>query len=413
MGTNNSKVDNSIPDALGNHNPVRFQPYRDNGFIPTYCDSNLPENYDYLNGFRFAMHKPYAEYKALIESNIYDLCLKSQNIAELEEREVRNIYSLTSILAHKYIWGDAKNPKNTIPPILGRPWNDSSKALGIPPVLTHAAVDLWNWKLIDESGKFELDNLRSINTMCDGPNASRSEEWFYLIMVSIEGECSDLVELFEKTMDEFEKEDFSYDIIYDNMIKIKALLTHQRNLMKRIREHCEPELFYNQLRKYLWGSDKVDGGITLKEVELIEGDEPHYIDVKIEYGGGSAAQSSLIQAEDIFFGVKHPHDEFLKRMRDYMPDKHRKYLEKMETRINMREFLEKLIKISFDYKQLMPLYNECVDLIADFRKVHKGVVAEYIIQQMPKNVDGTGTGGTPLQTYLREKVDETEQVKIE
>lgn len=413
MGTNNSKMDSSIPDPFDSHNVVKDQPYNENGFIPTYCDSNLPENYEYLNVFRFAMHKPCAEYRALIDSDTYELCLKSQNIAKLEEREVRNIYSLTSILAHKYIWADTENPKNTIPPILGRPWYESSKALGIPPVLTHAAVDLWNWKLRDESGKFELDNLQSINTMCDTLDARRSEEWFYLIMVAIEGECGGLVKLFEKTTNEFEKDDFNYDVIYDNMIKIKGLLTHQRDLMKRIREHCEPELFYNQLRKYLWGSDKVVGGVTLIGVELIESDESHYIDVKIEYGGGSAAQSSLIQAEDIFFAIKHPRDEFLKRMRDYMPIKHREYLENMEKNVNMREFLESLIKVSFDYKQLMPIYNECVDLIADFRKVHKGVVAEYIIQQMPKNVDGTGTGGTPLQTYLREKVNETEEVKIE
>ena len=236
-------------------------------------------------------------------------------------------------------------------------------------------------------------------------------------MVAIEGECGGLVELFEMCMKEFESDKHDSDSIYNNMVKIKAILTQQKKLMSRMTERCNPKLFYNVLRKYLWGSDKIEGGLELVGAEQIEneGKEPQYINVKINYGGGSAAQSSLIQAEDIFFGIKHPNDNFLLKMRDFMPEKHRIYIESMGERINMRNFLTKNVNnTSYDYQLLMPLYNECVTLISEFRKIHKGIVAVYIINQMNKDVENeTGTGGTPLQTYLRTKVEETEKLIIE
>lgn len=392
------------------------QDYQDVGFIPAKCNTSLPEYYEYLGYFTTVMNQNQNKNFELI-LNSYDITsiLDKQNIADLTESEVRNVYSICSILAHKYIWSNPDKPNNKIPQCLAKPWYESANTLGIPPVLTHAAVDLWNWKLKDPSRKFELDNLKSTLTLCDEENAKKSEEWFYLIMVAIEGECGSMVSMFDILMQEFAREEFSFTIINKNMVKIRERLAHQKKLMSRMREHCKPELFYNVLRKYLWGSDKVDGGVWLKGVEKVsnDSDTSQYLDVLIEYGGGSAAQSSLIQAEDIFFGIKHPNDEFLKRMRDYMPEKHRKQLISMEERINMREFMEtRIMKSSYDYQMLLPVYNDCIELIADFRKIHKGVVAEYIIKQMPRDIDGTGTGGTPLQSYLREKVQETENTKM-
>jgi indoleamine 2,3-dioxygenase len=388
--------------------------YEDIGFIPRQCNTVLPYNYKYLDYFLSIMHT-YPNYRDELESYDFTYLVDQHNLAELSEPEVRNIYSICSILAHKYIWGDPDKPKNSIPQCLAKPWFDSSRELGIYPVITHAAIDLWNWKLKNPSKGFYLDNLESINTLSDGEDAKKSEEWFYLIMVAIEGECGELVNLFDKTMSEFKNYVYDFNIIYKNLQKIKVLLTHQNNLMSRMRENCKPTMFYNILRKYLWGSDKVEGGIRLLGVEKIDvyGDNPKYLDVIVGYGGGSAAQSSLIQAEDIFFGIKHPNDEFLKKMREYMPKKHRDYLDNMETQMNINQFINQtFIKINPNYDKLKLLCNECINLIADFRKIHKGVVTEYIINQIPKDVDDTGTGGTSLQSYLKEKVDETEKSKI-
>ena len=35
-----------------------------------------------------------------------------------------------------------------------------SDRLGVPPVVTHASMDLWNWALIDADGPMDIENLK-------------------------------------------------------------------------------------------------------------------------------------------------------------------------------------------------------------------------------------------------------------
>ena len=49
--------------------------------------------------------------------------------------------------------------------VLARPFVEVCILLGIPPVLTAAATDLWNWKLKDESKPISFSNMTCITTM--------------------------------------------------------------------------------------------------------------------------------------------------------------------------------------------------------------------------------------------------------
>ena len=52
-----------------------------------------------------------------------------------------------------------------VPMVLARPFVEVCILLGIPPVLTAAATDLWNWKLKDESKPISFSNMTCITTM--------------------------------------------------------------------------------------------------------------------------------------------------------------------------------------------------------------------------------------------------------
>ena len=52
-----------------------------------------------------------------------------------------------------------------VPTVIAYPFVEVCVLLGLPPVLTAAATDLWNWKLKDESKPISLSNLTSITTM--------------------------------------------------------------------------------------------------------------------------------------------------------------------------------------------------------------------------------------------------------
>ena len=58
------------------------------------------------------------------------------------------------------------SPSNyEVPTVLARPFVEVCILLGIPPVLTAAATDLWNWKLKDESKPISFSNMTCITTM--------------------------------------------------------------------------------------------------------------------------------------------------------------------------------------------------------------------------------------------------------
>ena len=52
-----------------------------------------------------------------------------------------------------------------VPEVLAYPFVEVCVLLDLPPVLTAAATDLWNWKLKDESEPISFSNLTSITTM--------------------------------------------------------------------------------------------------------------------------------------------------------------------------------------------------------------------------------------------------------
>jgi hypothetical protein len=73
---------------------------------------------------------------------------------------------MLTMLTHVYVWGNGeKNACKVLPKALAVPLDFVSKHLGIAPVLTHAAVDLWNWRRIDPNGPLTLSNLATLHTM--------------------------------------------------------------------------------------------------------------------------------------------------------------------------------------------------------------------------------------------------------
>jgi indoleamine 2,3-dioxygenase len=271
---------------------------------------------------------------------------QNQDINDVSLGEKKYIYSVCSILAHKYVWMFNEIEESVeIPYSISKPWYDSSEVLGLKCVLTHASVDLYNWRLKNPTLSFSLDNIESINLMKGNlPNYSLddikdSESWFYLIMVAIEGICGPMIENMEEIYTLLGEDESlkKKDDILINLIQIRDYLRTQSNIITQIYKKCVPDILYNQTRKYLWGSSKTSNGWNLQGI-----DAPP---IKLE--GGSASQSSLISLEDIFFSIKHNINtgEFLMRMRDYMPSKHRDYLEYCETRPKLRDYISDYIEL--------------------------------------------------------------------
>jgi indoleamine 2,3-dioxygenase len=106
-------------------------------------------------------------------------------------------------------------------------------------------------------------------------------------------------------------------------------------------------------------------------------------------------------------------------MRDYMPPRHRAFLQAIETATDDRgrPLLAGYVR---DRKtrtsDLWAAYCACIDLLAKFREIHIGYADSYIHRQHQSHADNptaVGTGGTPFMQYLQKHLDETKQALIE
>ena len=359
------------------------------GFIPNFCEERVPEEFQYLETFyQYYKNNTSENYRKFIDNS--KKAIPEIDISQYSLSQVQKIYSVTSIICHCYAWCD-KPFKTVIPHIIGKPWKESADYLGIPPVLTHSAVDLFNWRLKDITKPFHLDNLEVINLMTKDPQVQKSEEWFYLPMIAIEGECGPMLHYMENIYSNIDRGKLDPELFIPNLLKIKALLKRQIEIIKIIRSHCRPEHFYHKIRPFLGGSKNNNGGWMLENLG------------NISYEGGSAAQSSLIQIEDIFFGIKHPHDTFLMEMRDYMPLAHKEYLEHTTSRMNLKKYLQD--KPESFKNPILYEYNECLKLIYKFRDTHMGIVHTYI----KKFNNSIGTGGTNIDENLKTYLNNTKK----
>lgn len=162
---------------------------------------------------------------------------------------------------------------------------------------------------------------------------------------------------------------------------------------------CDPFIFYKHVRPFLagWPAPGViyDGtGIG-----------------PVQYSGGSAAQSSLLQSIDAALGIRHDHGltkEFLTSMRDYMPPRHRAFIEVMAERSRVRA----VVTSASAPPDLRTAYDAAVASMDGLRRKHIGLVSEYITKQMPPLAVAVGTGGTSFDDFLRQSRIETFQSKL-
>lgn len=376
------------------------------GFLPAKCVTTLPKNFECLQHALNQLPETISDKGIRLIINYlpkYDVNLHTT--INLTIAECKFMYSILCMLMNRYVWcmgfGNAKKC-NTIPQIIGIPLYEISQRLGIVPILTHAAVDLWNWKI--NGNEFKLDNLETINTM----TGNISESWFYKIMIAIEGnggkmltEIYDISQMLNKNVNNIDN-----NVIADFLIRLSNNISDSNKLIKKMYDHCDAEFFFNNIRIYLSGSANEHLPYGLK-IDLSPIGRGKY---RFSYKGGSAAQSTLIQVYDRLLGVIHNDSStFLNEMKDYMPISHRNFLDEIKS---IKTFVD-----NSDDAIIINNYNKCVDQLQRFRQSHLGLVQNYIIpflnRNENKNAHGEkGSAGTDLKTFLQEVIIETEKTKI-
>ena len=340
-----------------------------------------------------------------VQSAINKLSPKDLSIDDLlinqASQDLKLAMSHLSFIAHAYIWGDNK-PNESIPSVLANPWVKVANNQGRPPILSYASYCLDNWFLIDPDEAISLENVGLINNFLGGVD----EDWFVTIHVCIENAAADaMAACAEIAMLETDSpENKSIDLLNRIVISMKKV----NEIFARMPEKCDPYIYYHRVRPFIFGTkDNPD----LKNGLIYKGEfknQPQF------FRGETGAQSSIIPSLDGALQITHTKDHlrhYLNEMRDYMPPKHREFMEVLEKNSQVK----KIIKGS---KKLTSLYNDCLEEIRAFRAMHLEYAGTYIFKQAQiKNPFGrggstiTGTGGTPFMAYLKKHRDETEDQK--
>lgn len=318
--------------------------------------------------------------------------------------------------------------------------------LEVPPVATYAGVCLWNYKPIfpDEPAD-DLDNLACLQTF----TGSLDEQWFYLVSVAIEARGAPSILLMLQAMTAARVG--NNRVVTECLQQLAEILDEITGLLQRMYDNCDPYIFYNRIRPYLAGSKNMaDAGLP-KGLLYDDGrNPPEYR----QYGGGSNAQSSLIQFFDIVLGVEHrptgvtrkdqssastedgpkSRHSFIHDMRAYMPGPHRRFLEDVDSIANIRAF----VNARRADPALRLAYDACLSMLRAMRDKHIQIVSRYIIVQsrgarrasqstgsdLPsaRNLASAaptdkkklrGTGGTALIPFLKQARDETGEPAID
>ena len=296
----------------------------------------------------------------------------------VDEPMLRRAMLLLSIFGSACVWSGPE-PVLTLPSALCTPWSDVAGRLQRPLIIAHASIVLHNWAMVDPALGFQPDNLRMLASFGGSPD----EEWFYMVTVAIEA-CGARA-LPQLLRGKHAASTGDPETLLAALQAIADTIQAMTSLLERMEERCRHDVFYQHIRPYLTGWP--EPGVVYEGIA----DTPHILH------GGSAAQSSLLNAMDAGLDIPHDHpgtSSFLQAMRHYMPPRHRRFIEMLETGSSIRE-------AAAEHQPTRIAFDRCIEGLTQFRRTHQAITMRYITQQAPTTGEATGTGGTDYADFLR------------
>ena len=360
----------------------------ESGFLPNKISTLLSNEFDDVE--HIAKNLPKILANNQIEYEVLNLETE-KNISNLSIDELERAMLLYSYIGHGYIWGGTSIEK-VIPKNISKTWYKISQKLDRPPILSYASYALNNWKLQDVNKPFDLENIRILQNFLGGMD----EDWFIMIHIAIEHEAKEILNNL-KTYYLDKNKDQSY--LENALVSIKKI----NQIMNRMPEKCDPFIYYNRVRPYIFGwknNPATPNGVIYEGVEEYGG-TPQL------FRGETGAQSSIVPALDALLGVTHSNDplkEYLDEMRLYMPKEHRNLLNDLD------QWSENNRSNSTTEDSSVVLSDEIIKEVHAFRNKHLEYARIYIHEQSLSNQNNSnvvGTGGTPFMKYLDKHLQET------
>lgn len=358
-----------------------ISPY--NGFLPSQDPlAVLPPTLDFLDDFGNNLPELIESRQILTKARLLPIP-PLDYFSLLNHRELQLTWIRYAFIQSAYVHSQTGSAaSNSICPSIARPVWAISKLLSKPPILSYDAYVLNNWQRKDPVGNISVDNLELIQTFIRDSDQS----WFNLIHVDIESRFS-LKNLWDANLSVH----YGLGNLLDYFLpKVNESIKEMITTMKRMPEGTSPDT-YHKIRPWIMPFKKV----------IYEGVSEFNGQLQL-FRGQTGAQTSIFQSLEAGLQMPKLSDNslavHLMDMRNYMPLKHRQFIEYLEKNSKVRDF------IISSAPHLIDLYDECVLNILTFLSIHLGYAFFYIHQ---KTNNPRGTGDTPdFMGYLEERIGE-------
>ncbi|WP_323674650.1 hypothetical protein [Halorubellus sp. PRR65] len=304
-------------------------------------------------------------------------------VDDLTDRQVVRLRQVAGFLASAHVHAIDADPVDSIPAGLAVPLYEASDRLDQKPMLAYDTQGLHNWHLRDPREGFAVDNVDAVVSF----TGLDDERWFYAVHVAIEAAAGRALVAAGDAYQGVHDDDRA--LVEAACREIAESLGECTRIMQRMTEGNDPAVFATDYRPYFDGFDDV----VYEGVDALSGPQ--------SYRGGSGAQSSVLPALDGALDVDHAATsllDHLRDMREYMPPEHRALVADFEAASGLREY------VAGSDPALVDAYNDAIDALHDFRKIHLSQVVQYIVAATG---DATGTGGTDFMQFLGTMRNET------
>ncbi|KAF9454622.1 Indoleamine 2,3-dioxygenase [Macrolepiota fuliginosa MF-IS2] len=352
------------------------------------------------------------------------------SVHELKDdlRLLQRAHYVLSWLVHLYVHSVPSSPTPpevlVVPQSIAVPLVEVSELLQIAPVLTFADTVLWNYELINPDEPLSVTNIR-FRYLFSG---TEDEHNFYLSSAQAELVGVEMLRVFDEyyRLSPNAGDYAAVGKVSRDLIRLSGIINDIHEVIQSVRPGCDPHVFYWQVRPW-WNGSGSDG--PRWKYEGVPKDE------KLLRSGPSAGQSAVMHALDIFLGVDHKsgadakdrHTQFMEKMRQYMPGKHRDYLAYLSSSSRPIRELAKEESI------LRDPFNAAVAALQKLRTEHIKIACRYIVtmahsqsnsgcpvastwahQQSggPGRGNALGTGGNTVTTLLKHGRDATKRTAL-
>jgi len=303
-------------------------------------------------------------------------------VLKRDPRIIERLHLLYTYFVNAYVHMGGETTKH-IPAGLAIPVVWLSEQVNRPPMMSYAGMVLNNWRRIQEHGDLSLDNLQLMQTF----SHYYDEQWFFLVHVAIEAEAGNMLIALQQAQKAVADDDVQ--AVLACLRDIRQGLVEITKIFHRMPEHCDPDIYYQNVRHPLYGLRDV----VFEGVDKYQGKPQTFM-------GGSGAQSTIIPAVLAGLGVQHQATQlthYLSAIRSYMPGQHQDFVNCLTTD-TLREYCK-------NHLHLQDAYNHCLRQVMTFRRAHFYYARTYIFE---KSTDPVGTGGTAFMDFLNVLIQETQ-----